>query len=97
MAIPLERCTRLDNRLASIDMSTAYTACIDDPVYMRWREAEAEEWANIQQTCLAPDNTDTDTDPENSNNTFDGVDPMPARLALKPRWQLREPLPPLGA
>ena len=50
-------------------MSTAYTACIDDPVYMRWREAEAEEWANIQQPCLAPDNTDTDTDTENSNNT----------------------------
>ena len=72
MAIPLERCmptaypaARLDGGLASIEMLTAHTACVDELVYMRWQEAEAAEWANIHRIKhpptdpgpLAPDDT----------------------------------------
>ena len=82
VAILLERCiptahpaAGLDDRLASIDMSTAYTACVDEQVYMRWREAEAAEWANIHRINdpptdprpLAPEDTNT----SNKTNTDD--------------------------
>ena len=61
VAIPLERCmptaypaARLDGGLASIEMLTAHTACVDELVYMRWQEAGAAEWANIHRIKHPP-------------------------------------------